>query len=227
MAHTHEQVADAFASGKKVRNGSRMYNEITHRPLYWPSGDHLLFTEVGRGYSYRTKICQIVVNHHTGLSEMWITPLTYSRTTNGHEDMYRRAFVKRFMYNHGVDADTAQRQVFTTPAVDDASTRCNPHHAHRVIASVTADRLRSVLLPRLRTATRMGALASITATLDNITRRMTHGVPENAIDADTHRELQALSAFVDNTTALYRHDDPKSIDAVRAAVEGYIALSKD
>lgn len=227
MAHTHEQVAAAFANGKKVKTGHNMYNAITHRPIYWPSGDHQLFTVVGAGFSYRTKICQIVVNHHTGLSELWITPLTYSVSTSRHEDMYRHAFIRQFIDNHKVDYPTAAAQVFHTPAVDDATSRCHPDHAKRVMAKLMADRLPEIDKPRLRSATRMGGLESVRSSLERITRRMTHGVPENAIDVPTHNELQSLSAFIDNTIALYRHDEPESIDDVRTAVRGFLALSRD
>lgn len=227
MAHTHKDVAAAFANGKKVRHGSRMYNKITHRPIYWPSGDHQLFTVVGAGFSYRTKICQIVVNHHTGLSELWITPITYSMSTNRHEDMYRQAFIRQYMDNHKVDYPTAAAQVFHTPAVDDGTTRCNPVHARKVFNTILADRLKDVDKPRLRSATRMGVLEAVRASLERITRRMTHAVPENAIDVPTHNELQAMSAFIDNTIALYRHDEPESIDEVRTAVRGFLALSRD
>lgn len=228
MAHTHEQVAAAFAHGKRVKTGHNMYNEITHRPIYWPSGDHQLFTEVGRGYSYRTKICQIVVNHHTQLSELWITPNTYSMSTNRHEDLYRQAFVKQFMENHKVDYPTAAEQVFYTPAVDDATTRCNPKHAERVMVKIMEDRLKEVDKPRLRSATRMGTLESIRASLERITHRMAAGVPENAIDVETHSNLLALSEFITNTMGLYRNDmASETIDEVRAAVRGYLALSRD
>ena len=227
MAHSHDQVAAAFAHGKKVKHGSRMYNEIVHRQLMSPACDgSVLFTVVGAGFSYRTKICQIVVNHHTGLSELWITPNTYSMSTNRHEDKYRQAFIRQFIANHGVDYGTALAQIFTTPAVDDATTRCHPDHAERVVAKIMADRLPEVDKPRLRSATRMGVLESIRASLERITRRMTHGVPENAIDTTTHRDLLALSAFIDNTIALYSHDRPESIDDVRTAVRGFLALSK-
>ena len=226
MAHTHEQVAAAFANGKKVRTGSRMYNEITHRPLYWPSADHQLFTVVGAGFSYRTKICQIVVNHHTGLSELWITPNTYSMSTNRHEELYRRAFISAYMDNHKVDYDTAHDQIFMTPAVDDGTTRCNPAHATKVYNKIVSDRLPDVDKPRLRSATRMGVLESSRISLERVTARMTRDVPENAIDTTTHRELLALSAFIDNTMALYRNDDQSTIDDVRVAVRGFIALSK-
>ena len=225
MAHTHEQVAAAFAYGKKVKHGSRMYNEITHRPIYWPSGDHQLFTVVGAGFSYRTKICQIVVNHHTGLSELWITPLTYSMSTNRHEDMYRHAFIRQFIDNHKVDYPTAAAQVFHTPAVDDATSRCHPDHAKRVVVKIMEDRLKEVDKPRLRSATRMGVLESVRSSLERITRRMTHGVPENAIDAPMHNELLAMSAFVTNTMGLYRLDEPESIDDVRTAVRAWLALN--
>ena len=227
MAHTHEQVAAAFANGKKVKHGSRMFNTINDRPLYWPSGDHRPFTVVGEGYSYRTKICQTVVNHHTQKSELWLTPLTYSQTTNRHEDKYRQAFIKHFMDNHKVDYPTASLQVFTTPAVDDGTTRCHPDHPTRVLDKIMKDRLAEVDKPRLRSATRMGTLASIRASLDKITRRMIQDVPENAIDVPTYKELLAMSAFVDNTIALYRHDAPESIDDVRTAVRGFLALSRD
>ena len=228
MAHTHQDVAAAFAHGKKVKHGSRMFNTINSRPLYWPTGEHQLFTVVGEGFSYKTRICQIVVNHHTGLSELWVTPLTYSMSTNRHEDMYRQAFIRQYMDNHKVDRSTASEQIFTTPAVDDGTTRCNPNHARKVYNTILADRLKDVDKPRLRSATRMGALESIRHSLDNITRRMTHAVPENAIDAHTHNELLALSAFIDNTMALYRNDmASETIDEVRTAVRGFLALSRD
>lgn len=228
MAHTHQDVAAAFAHGKKVKHGSRMYNEIIHRQLMNPACDgSVLFTVVGAGFSYRTKICQIVVNHHTGLSELWITPITYSMSTNRHEEKYRQAFIKHFMANHGVDYNTALAQIFTTPAVDDGTSRCNHQHAVKVYSTILSDRLKDVDKPRLRSATRMGVLEAIRASLERITRRMTHGVPENAIDTTTHRELQAMSAFVDNTIALYSHDRPESIDDVRTAVRGFLALRRD
>lgn len=227
MAHTHQDVAAAFAHGKKVKHGSRMFNTINSRPLYWPTGEHQLFTVVGEGYSYRTRICQTVVNHHTGLSELWITPLTYSMSTSRHEDLYRRAFIHKYIDNHKVGYEEASAQVFTTPAVDDGTTRCNPNHALRVYTKIMEDRLKEVDKPRLRSATRMGALESIRHSLDNITRRMTHAVPENAIDTTTHRDLLAMSAFVTNTLALYSHDRPESIDNVRIAVRGFLALSRD
>ena len=228
MAHTHNDVAAAFAHGKKVRHGSNMYNTINSRPLYWPSGDHQLFTVTGEGYSYRTRICQIVVNHHTGLSELWITPLTYSSSTSRHEDLYRHAFIKRYIDNHKVDYPTAALQVFTTPAVDDGTTRCHPHHAAKVYKAILADRLKEVDKPRLRSATRMGTLASIRQSLDNITRRMTADVPENAIDKPMHDDLMAMSAFIDNTMSLYRNDmASETIDEVRVAVRGFLALNRD
>lgn len=228
MAHTHQDVAAAFAHGKKVKHGSRMFNTINSRPLYWPTGEHQLFTVVGEGFSYKTRICQIVVNHHTGLSELWVTPLTYSMSTNRHEDMYRQAFIRQYMDNHKVDYDTAHDQMFTTPAVDDGTTRCNPNHARKVYNTILADRLKDVDKPRLRSATRMGALESIRHSLDNITRRMTHAVPENAIDGPTHNELLSLSSFITNTMALYRNDmASETIDEVRTAVRGFLALSRD
>ena len=229
MAHTHQDVAAAFAHGKKVKTGSNMSNVITHRQLMSPACDgSVLFTEVGIGYSYRTKICQIVVNHHTGLSELWITPITYSMSTNRHEDLYRHAFIKHFIDNHKVDRSTASDQIFTTRAVDDGTTRCNPDHARKVLNTILADRLKDVDKPRLRSATRMGALESIRVSLENLTRRMTHAVPENAIDVPTHNELQAMSAFITNTMALYRNDmASETIDEVRTAVRGFLALSRD
>ena len=229
MAHTHEQVAAAFAHGKKVKHGSNMSNVITHRQLMSPACDgSVLFTEVGIGYSYRTKICQIVVNHHTQLSELWITPVTYSMSTNRHEDMYRQAFIKQFIDNHKVDYPTAAAQVFHTPAVDDATTRCNPKHAARVYESIMEDRLKEVDKPRLRSATRMGILESIRASLDRITARMIRDVPENAIDGPTHNELLSLSSFITNTMALYRNDmASETIDEVRTAVRGFLALNRD
>ena len=227
MAHTHQEVAAAFAHGKRVRHGHNMYNTIVDRKLYWPTGGHQLFTVVGEGYSYRTKICQIVVNHHTQKSELWITPITYSHSTNRHEDMYRRAFIKHFIDNHKVSHEEAAAQVFTTPAVSDGTTRCHPDHARKVYSTILADRLKDVDKPRLRSATRMGALAAIRSSIDRITRRMIQDVPENAIDVPTYKELLAMSAFIDNTIALYRHDEPESIEAVRVAVRGFMALSRD
>ena len=228
MAHTHQEVAAAFAHGKRVRHGHNMYNTIVDRKLYWPTGGHQLFTVVGEGYSYRTKICQIVVNHHTGLSELWITPITYSHSTNRHEDLYRHAFIKHFIDNHKVSHEEAAAQVFTTPAVSDGTTRCHPDHARKVYSTILADRLKDVDKPRLRSATRMGALESIRVSLENLTRRMTHAVPENAIDVPTHNELQAMSAFITNTMALYRNDmASETIDEVRTAVRGFLALSRD
>lgn len=228
MAHTHEQVAAAFANGKKVKYGSRMYNEIIHRPIMSPAGDgSVLFTVVGAGFSYRTKICQIVVNHHTQKSELWITPLTYSMSTNRHEDKYRQAFIRQYIDNHKVDYNTARDQIFTTPAVDDGSSRCNHEHAAKVYNTILTDRLKDVDKPRLRSATRMGVLEAVRSSLDRITRRMIQDVPENAIDVPTYKELLAMSAFVDNTIALHRHDEPESIDDVRVAVRGFLALNRD
>lgn len=227
MAHTHEQVAAAFAHGMKVRAGGNMYNEITHRPLYWPSGDHQIFTGVGAGFSYRTKICQIVVNHHTQKSELWITPNTYSMSTNRHEELYRRAFIRAYMDNHKVDYDTANDQIFMTPAVDDGTTRCNPAHAHKVYNKIVSDRLKEVDKPRLRCATRMGVLESCRVSLERGTRRMVQDAPEHAIDGPTHNDLMALSAFITNTMALYRNDmASETIDEVRTAVRGFLALNR-
>lgn len=227
MAHTHDDVAAALAHGKKVKHGSNMYNEIIHRPILSPACDgSVLFTVVGAGFSYRTKVCQVVVNHHTGLSELWITPLRYSNSTSRHEVKYCSAFMRQFMDNHKVDYATAAEQVFHTPAVDDGTTRCNPLHAAKVYATIMADRLPEVDKPRLRSATRMGTLASIRSRLDDITLRMIRDVPENAIDVPMYKDLLALSAFVDNTIALYDHTRPESIEDVRIAVRGFIALSK-
>ena len=74
----------------------------------------------------------------------------------------------------------------------------------------------------------MGVLESIRVSLERITRRMTHAVPENAIDGPTHNDLLALSAFVTNTMAIYRNDmASETIDEVRAAVRGFLTLSRD
>lgn len=229
MAHTHEQVAAAFANGKKVRTGSRMSNEITHRPLHdWHAAPATairnparsgLFTQVGSGYSFRTKICQIVVNHHTGLSELWITPSKYSMTTNRHEELYRHAFIRHYIDNHKVDYPTASAQVFYTPAVDDGGTRCNPAHAQRVMAHIHENMLPEVDKPRLREATRRGAIASALGRMQTITHRMTAAVPLDVPDAETLYECQSMTAFLENTQAI------KDIDELRTAMRAWLTLN--
>jgi hypothetical protein len=229
MAHTHEQVAAAFANGKKVRRGGNMYNELSTRPLHdWSSTPATavrnparsgLFTEVGRGYSYRTKICQIVVNHHTQKSELWITPSKYSMSTNRHEELYRHAFIRHYIDNHKVDYPTASAQVFYTPAVDDGGTRCNPAHALRVMEHIHRNTLPAVDKPRLREATRRGAIAAALGRMQTITHRMTAGVPLDAPDAETLYECQSMTAFLENTQAL------TDIDEVRTAMRAWLTLN--
>ena len=219
MAHTHQEVAAAFAHGKRVRHGHNMYNTIVDRKLYWPTGGHQLFTVVGEGYSYRAKICQIVVNHHTQKSELWITPAKYSMSTSRHEDMYRHAFIVKYIDNHKVSHEEAAAQVFTTPAVEDGTTRCHPDHALRVLETVHQDMLPKALLPRIRSATRRGVVQGALGRMQRITRRMVADVPVDAPDADTLYECQAMIGFLESTLAI------GDIDDMRTAVQAWLTLN--
>lgn len=223
MSHSHIDVANAFARGKKVRRGANMQNEITSVALHdWTQQSTRersgLFTMVGKGYSYRTKICQTVVNHHTQKSELWITPLKYSMSTTRHEDMYRHAFINSYMANHGVDCLTAAAQVFYTPAVDDGGTRCSPVHAQRVLAHIH-ETLREVDKPRLREATRRGAIASALSRMQTITARMTRDVPVDIPDAETLYECQSMLSFLENVQGI------RDIDEVRTTVRAWLTLN--
>jgi len=224
MAISHADVARKLMRNKPAA-GSRMYGQITNRALYWPSGDHHLFTVIAEGVSYRTTICKVVVNHHTQLSELWVSPLRYSSSTSRHEGYYVQAFIERFMENHGCDRATALAQVFHTPAVNDLSTRCNPEHARRVLKALH-EHLPEVDKPRLRSATRMGALESARGRLRTVIGRMTRGVPVDATDAETLYECQAMLGFLDNTIDMFTRDNENgSIAEVRLAVRAWLTLN--
>ncbi len=218
MSTSHAAVGEKFGRGQPAK-GSRMESVGTSTKI----SPH--FTVVAAGISYRTKIAQIVVNHHTQLSELWLTPNYYSQTTNRHEGYFRDGFIKAYTQNHGCSREVAQGQIFVTDAVAAYHTdRCNSDRAKAILQHIHAQ-LPDVDKPRLRSATRMGALMSCLTRTREAIRRMAHGVPVDYPDAQTLYELQDMEAFIANTMALYRNDTPDSIDEVRASVRAWLELN--
>lgn len=211
MSTSHATVAAKFGRGQPAK-GSRMESIACSRKI----SPH--FTIVADGVSYHTTIAQVVVNHHTGLSELWVTPSTYSQTTNRHERHFIGGFIDAYRKNHGCDYETAHNQVFYTRAVPDGGHRCNPEHARLILQTVQAN-LHEVDKPRLRTATRRGTLTSCLTRTQEALRRMTQDVPVDYPDAETLYELQDMEAFIANTLAI---DD---IDEARAAVRAWLTLN--
>jgi len=217
MSTSHAKVGEKFGRSQPAK-GSRMESVGTHSTL------SKLFTMSAAGISYSTKIAQVVVNHHTQKSELWVTPLTYSVTTNRHERYYVDGFIRAYMINHGCTREEANEQVFYTQAVNRGGDRCNPEHARLILQSIHGD-LPEVDKPRLRSATRMGTLMSCLTRTQEALRRMTQDVPVDYPSAETVAELQDMEAFLTNTMALYRNDTPDSIDEVRTAVRAWLTLN--
>ena len=216
MAKSHADVAKLFAQCKVAR-GSRMASVI-HDSLIGKSGS--LFTRRVVGISYNTRIAQIVVNHHTQKSELWVTPSRYSMSTNRHENYYTSAFIEAYVKNHGCTHDEARAQVFMTRAVDDHTARHNPYHAQMVLDRLP-EWLQDADKPRLRSATRYGSLQQAKVRLDRALDRMTRGIPLDCVDAPTLYALQDALSFLNNTLAI------ADVDEMRTVVRGYLALSKD
>lgn len=223
MSYSHADVAAAFAANK-----SRASERMSSHPQIPPAPAGRMFTRVCAGISYRTTIALTVVNNHTQLTELWLTPNKYSASTSRHEDAFRSAFIKTYMANHGCDHPTAAKQVYKTHAVDNATSpfgRCEPLHAMNVLNACRGNFLTEVVKPRLRSATRIGALESAHYRLTQALHRMTVDVPLDFPDPSVTYELQDMLAFVAQTQSLYDPARPSSIDDVRAAVSAYIALT--
>lgn len=221
MATSHSQVGIKFGQ-RKPANGSRMRSEVVGLNLNL--GPH--FTVVCKGISYSTPVATVVVNHHTQLSELWLSSLRYSSSTQQHKDHFREGFIAAYCKNHGCARDVASQQIFITQAVTDYmhTNRCDPQFAKRTLDFIT-QALPDVDKPRLRSATRMGTLMSCLDAVRTAKHRMTHGVPVDYPDAATLYELQDMEAFITHTMALFRQDMPETIDEVRAATRAWLTLN--
>lgn len=214
MAKSHADVAKLFAQCKPAR-GSRMASILQDSRV----DGGALFTRRVTGLSYSTHIAQIVVNHHTQKSELWVTPSRYSMSTNRHEDHYHSAFIDAYCENHGCSREEASRQVFMTRAVDDHTQRHNPAHAQMVLDHLPLW-LQDADKPRLRSATRYGSLQQAKVRLERALDRMTRDIPLDLVDAPTLYAMQDGLLFLNNTSAI------ADVDEMRTVVRGYLALNK-
>ena len=217
MSTTHAAVGAKFGRGQPAK-GSRMESITLSRKV------SPMFTVIAEGISYRTAIARLVVNHHTQLSELWLSPVRYSTSTDRHEGYFRDGFIDAYCKNHGCDRATADAQVFYTRAAQTDVSRSYTPFAQAVLTDVH-NTLSDVDLPRLRSATRMGTLMSCLSRTRETIRRLTYGLPADYPDAATLYELQDMETFIANTMALFRHDTPGTIDEVRVAVRAWLALN--
>lgn len=219
MATPHRQVGLKFGQ-RKPATGSRMLSEVIGRDL----GPH--FTLVCKGISYSTPVATVVVNKHTQLSELWLSPLRYSSSTQRHKEYFREGFIAAYCKNHGCTREEANEQIFVTQAVTGYThtNRCDPAFAQRALNFIT-QALPDVDKPRLRSATRMGTLMTCLESTRKTKHRLTHGVPVDYPDAATLYELQDMETFLTNTMAAFRQDMPETIDEVRTAVRAWLTLN--
>lgn len=179
MGTTHAMVGAKFGRGQPSK-GSRMEAITVHRRL------SPVFTCVAEGSSYATVVARLVVNHHTQLSELWVTPVRYSDSTQRHIRKYIDGFVQQFSRNH-VNLIDPYDQIFQT---NDGlrwsgSDRCGTTDAMRAYQGAV-ETMHSVDAPRLRAATRMGAVESAKHRVDYAPR----GLCTAATDARSARGIR-------------------------------------
>lgn len=207
MSYSHASVGHALIQGKD-REGSRMNASTLTTPLLLADNQ---FDLLAYGISYRTTVCKYVFNRNTRQHELWVSPIYYSQSTQRHIGYFRAGF----MAKHASD------NIFTTPAASSSGSyisRTDKLFAQQT--TLSAEKLLAeVDKPRLREATRRGALASALTRLDVAYRNMTKGIALDRIDADTLYDLQGTMHFIEMLQAT---DD---IDEVRAAVKAHIALN--
>ena len=192
-----------------------------------------VFTCVAEGSSYATVVARLVVNHHTQLSELWITPVRYSDSTQRHIRKYTDGFVRQFSRNHANSGIDPHDQIFQT---NDGlrwsgSDRCGTTDAMRAYQGAV-ETMHSVDAPRLRAATRMGAIEGAKFRVDYALRRLTHGVPEGYAYQGVLDQLLDLQAFITSLRTVYHEVTAASgadaaVAQVRAAVRGWRALTEE
>lgn len=170
------------------------------------------FDLLAYGISYRTTVCKYVFNRNTRQHELWVSPIYYSQSTQRHLGYFRAGFL----------AKHASDNIFVTPAANSPGSyisRTDKTFAQQALLSAETI-LAEVDKPRLREATRRGALASALTRLDVAYRNMAKGTKLDYVDADTLYDLQGTIHFIEMLQAT---DD---IDEVRAAVKAHQTLNK-
>lgn len=169
------------------------------------------FDLLAHGISYRTTVCKYIFNRNTRQHELWVSPIYYSQSTQRHLGYFRAGFL----------AKHASDNIFVTPAANSPGSyisRTDKTFAQQALLSAETT-LAEVDKPRLREATRRGALASALTRLDVAYRNMAKGTKLDTVDADTLYDLQGTIHFIEMLQAT---DD---IDEVRAAVRAHQTLN--
>ena len=207
MSYSHASVGHALIQGKD-REGSRMSASQLYTPKLLADNQ---FDLLAHGISYRTTVCKYVVNRNTRQHELWVSPIYYSQSTQRHLGYFRAGFL----------AKHASDNIFVTPAANSPGSyisRTDKTFAQQAMLSAETI-LAEVDKPRLREATRRGALASALTRLDVAYRNMAKGTKLDTVDADTLYDLQGTIHFIEMLQAT---DD---IDEVRAAVRAHQTLN--
>ena len=207
MSYSHASVGHALIQGKD-REGSRMSASTLPTPMLLADNQ---FDLLAYGVSYRTTVCKYVFNRNTRQHELWVSPVYYSQSTQRHLGYFRAGFL----------AKHASDNIFVTPAANSPGSyisRTDKTFAQQALLSAETT-LAEVDKPRLREATRRGALASALTRLDVAYRNMAKGTKLDTVDADTLYDLQGTIHFIEMLQAT---DD---IDEVRAAVKAHQTLN--
>lgn len=208
MAKSHHDVGVAFGKLQSAV-GSRM-SCTAHSPVFSDTPHN--FYAVSAGVSYRTIVARIMRNKHTGRNELWITPRRYSNSTERHKNYMLNGYRKAHQ-----PTDRWFDDVYYTPCIDSGQFRNNPDHVYNTIGYIN-EQLKQVDAPRLREATRRGTLTACLHRADVAMTNFSRNMPLDLIDATALYELQTMIGFLTTTLA-----NP-SIDEVRAAVKGHLAL---
>lgn len=212
MSASNFAVGEALAKGKS-RRGGNLFSEADERDLFPP------FKQLAVGRSYGTIVAKLVVNTCTQKSELWVTPIRYSNTTQGHKTTLRHAFVNEYVVNHGCSPDAAYRQVHETSAVNGVHTpRTDPTIAMNVWAAQHTA-LAEIDRPRIRDATRRGVVGAAQHRVGQALRRLCMDVPLRAVNAGAMCALYEMQQFLDGAAQI------ADVDELRAAVMGWRGLT--
>lgn len=163
------------------------------------------FTVMGYGYSYRTIVAAVAINHKTKKRELWMTPDGYSPTTMQHKTHFRRAFRQEnpdceIYHTFAVNALNSgwSSTNHATLSVIGGITRNTHHGDYDYTMGFCKSRLDYAAQPRIRHTTRQQCLrdaaSRITATLHNLTNDTTPRNMEHIVQLG--EIFQTINAFL-------------------------------
>lgn len=216
MALSHADVAKRFV---ELRHGSG--SRMTAIPAEATTSESTTgykpeFITLATCVSYSTPIAWLVLNTFTGDRELWVTPVHYSASTRRHKDWATSAY-RAWCRDQCVEGRVYQ----TNGALAPTNGRAEPYALQTTTPAVQRD-LHGACLPRIRDATRTGALASALHRVNAAIHTFTDARDPARVAATGARHMQAAV----DLRAQLQYWLQMPVDEARASVAAYLTLNE-